>query len=357
MNVPDLYQTATMMTAILSKPPTFSFLRDTVFSTDPAMDIFSTEEVLVDIMDGKNKMAPIVMPRVNGVTVERAPFRTEALTPALVAPKRPMTVDDLQKRRFGEQFFSGMNPEDRKALILAKDLDDLEKLHTNREEYIAAQCMQNNGYVLVQYADEYGKKGEDYEIRYYDGTNNPAQYTPAVKWDQAGADVYGDLCAMVRTLTEKGRAATMLIANPQAIDTMLADEEFRKMADNRRISVVNIEPTYLPNGASYYGTVNIDGHTIKLYGYNAQFQDDRDGITKPVFSRGKIVITSENAGKILYGAIGQVEEYDGEFHFYGASRVPKFYIDTNNDSRTLRVASRPLFQPREVNPWVSADVL
>lgn len=57
---------------------------------------------------------------------------------------------------------------------------------SGREEYMAAQCMLNNGYVLRHYADKYGSGDyEEYEIRFYDEAANPAKYTPASKMEHS----------------------------------------------------------------------------------------------------------------------------------------------------------------------------
>ena len=64
-------------------------------------------------------------------------------------------------------------------------------------------------YVLRHYADKYGSGDyEEYEIRFYDEAANPAKYTPAVKWNATGADIYGDLSEMIYMLTKNGLPAT-----------------------------------------------------------------------------------------------------------------------------------------------------
>ena len=67
-------------------------------------------------------------------------------------------------------------------------------------------------------------------------------------------------------------------------------------------------------------------------------------------------MTAPRSGRGLYGAVSQMEQDDGKFHTYAGTRVPKYIADADNDIRKLRIASRPLYCPRYVNPWVSANM-
>ena len=176
----DIYKTKTMLAAVRQMTPVTSFLRDRYFPTGSG-DMFPTEEVLVEYKDASgNKLAPVVLPRKGSISVERDGYSTHKMVPPLVAPSRPLTIDDLNKKGFGEDLFSDRTPAERQADILLQDLQDFDELHTNREEYIAAKCMFENGYVLRQYADKYGE-GEyvEYVMKFYDEGSNPAVYIPA----------------------------------------------------------------------------------------------------------------------------------------------------------------------------------
>lgn len=348
----NVYETPTMLQAIAQKPPVVSFLRNRYFPTNPQVDIFLTEDVLIDIKEGNSKMAPIVMPRKKGITVAREGFRTERWSPPLVAPQRPLTIDDLSSRGFGEALFAGKTPEQREAALLGQDLADLDELHVNREEYIAAQCMLNNGYILVRYADEYGKMGNEFEIKFYEGDDNPNKFTPTTPWNNANADIVGDLGVMVRMLTKKGNSAQDFIGDPALIDAIINNEKVQKMLDNRSMQMGQIEPEEF-EGASYYGRISAGGRTINLFSYDKEFEDDQTKEVKPLFGTGQGVLTAPGAGRGLYGAISQIEESDRKFHTYGAQRVPKSITDVGGDTRTVRVASKPLFVPKSVGPWVS----
>ena len=241
MAQPLIYQTLTMMAALLEMEPAYTFLRDRYFPTNASLDIFNTEDVLMDIKDGQQRMAPVVLPRHRGIMVDREPFRTERITPPFVAPSRRLTLDDLNSRGFGEALFSDKSTEDREAALLGQDLVDLDRMHDNREEFIAARCMMGNGSELKQYGDKVDTdEYVEYELHFYEGANNPTRFTPATPWDQNGATIYEDIAAMVRILTKAGKPVSDLVGNPAVIDTLLTDDRIYKMLDNRRMEWGNI---------------------------------------------------------------------------------------------------------------------
>lgn len=352
----NIYSTHTMLAAIKQMLPNRTFLRDRYFPTDESKDIFPTEDVLVEYKDGNKKMAPVVMPRKGGITIERAGYSTERYTPPLVAPQRPLTIDDLNKKGFGENLFSTKTPAQRQAEILGDDLADFDAMHSTREEFIAAQCMVHNGYVLKQYADKYGSSDyEEFEIRFYNEQNNPAVYTPAADWDAPGANIIGDLTAMIRMLTSKGLPATDLIVNPDIADIIVNNPVIQKLLDIQRINIGNIAPTLLPEGAASIGKINVQGRVIEIISYDEQYEDE-SGQLQYFIPNGQVILTAPAAGRALYGAVTQLEQTDGQFHTYMGKRVPKYLADSKNEVRELKVSSRPLFIPRNRNPWVTAKV-
>lgn len=163
----SIYDTITMLGAYKTMASATTFIRDRYFLTSES-DMFSTPKVLVEYGTESRRLAPVVMPRVGGVAVEREGYESLAYTPPTVAPKRVLTVDDLQQKQFGEALFGNKTPAEREGLILGNDLREMDAQISSTEEYMAAQALQNNGYVLKQYADEYGTgKFKEFEIRFY----------------------------------------------------------------------------------------------------------------------------------------------------------------------------------------------
>ena len=355
MNV-NIYKTKTMLAAVEQLKPVTSFLRDRYFPTG-AGDLFPCEEVLVEYKDSTgNKMAPVVLPRKGSISVDREGYTTSKMVPPLVAPCRPLTIDDLNKKQMGENLFSDRTPAQRQAEILMQDLADFDAMLTAREEYIAAQCLFNNGYTLKQYADKYGK-GEftEYEMKFYTESANPAEYHLDTKWGAEGANITADLYQMILMLTSKGNAASDVLLGADAAEALLDNAKIKELLDLNNYRIGQIDPVALPQGAARLGRLNIRGRMVDLITYDGTYVDEETGELKPYIPAKGVCVTAPGAGRGLYGAVSQMEQSAGQFETHMGKRVPQYWAD--KDGRTLTVSSRPLFIPRTKNPFISATVL
>ena len=353
----DIYRTQTMVTALELIPPKPVFLKNRYFNTTDE-DIFMTEDVLVDYKDEyQRKMAPCVIPMKGGIPVARTGYRTERLTPPYVAPERVLTVDQLNKRQFGETLFSKRKPAEREAAILKKDLTELSDMIDMREEYMAAKTLFDNGYELRHYADEYGgNKYEEFTIHFYEEAENPSVYTPAVSWDDGGEQFYQDLRVMVRSLKRRGIPVADLLMGENVAVELFKNDFLLKLLDNRRVQIGELAPKEMPHGATSYGKISVDGTVLEMISYTLQYTDEQNKVQNlvPVDS---IALTAPDTGRMLYGAVTQMEETDRKFHSYPAKRVPHVVSNVKDSIRTLTEKSRPLAVPKVKNSTISAKVL
>lgn len=353
----DIFKTKTMLSAVEQMEPVHSFLRDRYFPTGEG-DLFPSDEVLVEYKtSGAHKMAPVVINGHDGVTVDRKGYASFRMEPPLVAPKRALTEDTLKKKGFGEEIISGKTPAQRQAALLAQDLFELDELHTNREEYMAAQCLFNNGYVLQQWADEYGTAGKskDYVMKFYKEVTNPAVYAPGTLWSATGSDKMADLLIMIQMLTRAGNKASDVLLGADAADALMSDATIQKLLDINNFEAGRIAPELTADGAALLGILNVRGHKINLISYDGQYEDETTGALAPYVPAKSICVTAPGAGRTLYGCVTQTEQADGEFHSYMGRRVPRYWSDKSG--RELRLASKPLLIPRTKNPFITAEVL
>lgn len=353
----NIYQTQTMLAALALMKPKPTFLRDRYFPTT-AKDIFVTEKVLVEYKDeAKRKLAPCVTPLKGGISVGRGGYRTESFAPPYVAPKRPLTVDDLNKKQFGETLFSQKKPDAREAAILKQDMIDLNEMIDGREEYMAAQTLFNNGYTMKQYADEYGgDKFEEFQINFYDEDVNPAVYIPSEAWSRTCNIIQKDLYLMARMLRQRGLKAADVLFGEDVADVFINNEYIQKLMDNRRLDLVQINPQEFHDGTVCFGKINCNGVILTLICYSEDYEDEQ-GKTATFIPEGKICVTAPGVGRTLYGAVTQIEQSDGNNHTYVAKRVPHFISDAENSVRTLTMKARPLTIPNYQNSSISATVL
>jgi len=353
----NLYDTYTMLEAVKLIKPRSTFLRDRYFPTS-ASDIFTTKSVLVDYVDETgNKLAPAVMPHVGGIPVAREGYETEELTPPKFAPERVLTVDQLETRLAGENVFGGLTPQEREASILRSDLERLDEIIANREEYLAAQTLLNNGYTLKQYADRYTEKYTEKTINFYSGSSNPAVYRPQATWSATSTAIIADIAAMCDLLIKRGLPATDLVVSGTVADVLLGNEAILKLLDNRRfILAQEVSPAEQANGSVLIAVLNVKGHQVNVYSYTKEYEAD-NGVSTPYLPDGYCFVTAPGMGRTAYGAITQLEQGSDTHTTYAARRVPKVISDARDNTRTLIEQSRPLVMPKARNAAISAKVI
>lgn len=354
----NFYDTHTLLMSVKQLPPLHTFLLDRYFPTNAASDIFATDDVLVEYKKGSKKAAPFVAPRKGGITILRDGYTMKRFTPSYIAPKRPLTIDDLKKRGFGEALYPNLTPEQRQGVIMMGDLDELRNMNLRRKEAMAAEVIFTNGCIMDEYIDDL-HNFEEREVRYYDGETNPAAYTPAADWDTSeasGKQMLNDVAAMISMLTSRSLPATEVLVAPDVADVILANEWIMKLLDNRRYEMGGVSPELLPSGVSKICRLNVKGRMIDFLSYEDTYTEV-DGTVKPFIPAGMIAVCAPDAGRTVYGAITQVEQADGEFHTYAAVDVPKYLSDAVHNVRELMLSSAPLCMPNNENPFITAKVL
>ena len=350
----NFFETHTLLMAVEQLNPPTTFLRNRYFPTNASTDVFSTNDVLVEYKDGSKRLAPFVAPRKGGVTILRSGYEVQRFEPPCIAPRRMLTIDDLNKRGFGEALLTQLTPEQRQRTLILKDAQELSEMITRREEAMAAEVMQTNACVMKHIADDADVYDEKY-IAFYTGSSNPAQYTPSGNWSKDYAGILGDLGAMSRLLTKRGLPATDLIVGADVADAILANAEIQKLLDLKNYEAGRIDPSVLGNGATHIATLNAKGRIINVICYDEEYTDGSD--TKPYIDPKSVILTAPGAGRTLYGAVSQVEQSDGQFHTYTGKRVPKYLSNAEGNTRSLTLTSCPLLIPNNKNPFIVAKVL
>lgn len=354
----NYYDTHTLLASVQQLPPLHTFLLDRYFPTNAATDIFATNDVLVEYKKGHKKAAPFVAPRKGGITILRDGYDMKRFTPSYIAPKRPLTVDDLNKRGFGEALYTTLTPQQRQGVLMLGDLDELRDMNRRRKEAMAAQVIFTNACIMDEYVDDFHNYQER-EVRYYDGDSNPAVYTPEEDWtttEASGKQIINDVAAMVSMLTSRGLAATDVLVAPDVADIILSNEWLLKLLDNRNYQIGGVDPETLPTGATRICRLNIKGHMMDFLSYEDTYTEV-DGTVTPYIPAGTIAVGAPAAGRTVYGAITQVEQADGEFHTYAAMDVPKYLSDATHNVRELTLSSAPLCMPNNENPFITAKVV
>lgn len=351
----NIFDTHRLLMAIeeIARPSTF--LRDRYFPHNSEADLFATNDVLVEYKDGNKTIAPFVVPRKGGLFIARESYTMDTYKPPCIAPSRMLTIDELEVRGFGEALLTNLTPEQRELAMLLADVAELDDMITRREEAMASEVLLTNGCVMHHHAD----KVEDSEVKklqFYNEEANPAVYTPAVKWNAAGAKILDDLAVMMRTLTSRGLPATDLIVPTDTAQTFLADETIQRLLDLRNYNIGEVDPTLIAVNAALIAKLNVMGRPLNVIVYDETYTAD-DGTETPYIPSGYAILTAPGCGRAIYGAVTQLEQADGRFHTYKGRRVPKYLSDPIDNVRSVTLTSCPILMPRHKSPWIAAKVL
>ncbi|QQE75714.1 major capsid protein [Brevibacillus composti] len=345
MNTINIYDTRTMMQAIEQMKPARTFFRDTFF---PTVETFVTEKVDVETKKGKRVMAPFVSRNRGGIIVGRQGFRTDTYETPYIAPQRVLTKNDINKRMMGENIYSTRTPEQRALELLAKDITDLSNMITRTEEWFCREILINGRVTIKGWVDKVG--GTDFvedEIDYE--FTNKETLSGTTAWDQSTSKKYDDLKRIRQEIIQNsGVNPNIVIMASNVADLFINDAAVQKLLDIRNLTIGTIQPSVQMDGLTYIGTLTSLG--LELYTYDEWFLDE-NGVEQPMMPADHLIMGRRGLGSRLYGAVTQVEQSDGEFHTYEGTRIPKVWTDVNNDQKMIRLASRPLPKPEDVDSW------
>lgn len=355
----DIYSTAYMLAAVQEMPPEHTFFKGRYFPTNTALDVFGTSKVLIDYKDNSRKKAPFVMPRIGSVPIGREGFSTYDLEPAYIGIDIPLTIDQLNKRGFGESLMSTLTPEERARALLVGDLAELSARISRTEECLAIDTMLNNGTIMRHISDQ-PDVYVDVPVKFYDGKVNPCEVKVTEGWTHSEyknngwvmGTWYKDMCNMVKQLKRSGRACTEFLVSADVGEFLLEDPWVIAMLDNRRADFGMLAPEELTEYVTELGTFVFDGRRMRILISDGSYENEA-GEDVPYIPEETVIATAPNTGKGLYGAITQLEA-DGEFHTYAGTRVPQHIFTMVPPVKATKLACAPLFVPVRSNPWVVA---
>lgn len=350
----NFFENPYLMAAVEEIVPKVTFFKDRYFPTG-AGDIFKADKVLTEYRDGDRKLAAFVAPRVGDIPMTRRGYEINSYQPAYIAPSRLLTIDELNKRGFGEALYPGLDAAQRAARLLVEDMTDMDNRITRREEWMAVETMIKNGCDMVEYID--GKtQGDTNVVRFYNGSTSGHIYTVSKKWNEAGGDFWGDVKNMCRMLSSRGLPAADLILGTDVADYVLSDEKTQRLLDkNSGIIVGEIRQKLTQyDGVVFMGTLNFGGFILNVFSVDETYTGD-DNQTKKFFPATSAMVTAPACGHMMYGQITQMDFGSTDFATYAAKRVPKFVVDQDKDIRKLRLGCRPLAAPKNKNPYIYAE--
>jgi hypothetical protein len=338
----NLYKTRTMLGAIKNIPSNEQFLMNTFCKRSRT---FPTESFDIDFVKGKKKLAPFVAKYKNGVMVERNQITTKNYTPEKIQPMRALTVDTLEQRLAGEAVYSDKKPADRKAELLAGDLRDLKDFVDRRKEWIISQIITTGGFSAPVMADNGVFDTVSFD---YGHTQNESK-----SWaDPETSKPLDDLQEMYDTVGDGcGEYPTIVLMGATALKNFMASKQVLEALDKRNFTIGMIEPSVRSKHVQFIG--KLLRPNVEIYTYAESYVDD-EGVTAKFIPDNKVVVACDDIFEMNYGAVTQMES--GDFATYEGELVPKYWVNEGDDIANVRVTSKPIPVPFDVNAWAILDV-
>lgn len=334
--------------------PVVQFLKDRYFPDGP---VYYSEKALIEFKKKGRKIAPFVIPLVNGIVMEKDGYRTDIVDAPYIAPKRVITAKELEQKAFGESPESGRSPEQRENELESEFIDDNRISILRRHEKMCADILLTGQVIMKHYATaEDAAKGENYDfkyLRFYEGEfKNKYKFTKKFK-DMTTAEKIQEFYKMATVLRKRGVRATDIVMTSDVSMLLMSDKDFLEFYNKAKVNIGEINPTELPDGVVSNGSININGVVMTLFTYD-EIYEDLDGEEKAILPAGTIAFLQPNMGTTVYA---QVTFYtkDG-FKSYAEKIVPRLVGDEKSNMAEVQAFSRPVMYPNDMDGWLVANI-
>ncbi len=336
----DLFSTRAMTAALEERRAPKTFLLDTFFSKE---DVHDTQEVDIDVIRNKRRLAPFVNPLSEGKLVEHTGYATKTIRPPYIKPKMVTTAVDLLKRSLGQSIYSAQSPEQRTATRLVDELATMEDMIIRREEWMAAQALLTGSVTVIG-------EGLNAVISFGYSPSHQITLTGTTVWTNAACDPLANLRAWKSIATkDSGLVPTDAILGSAAVNAFLSQASVTAALDrlNYKALQVDMNTANLADGVTYVGRAE----GLDLWTYEEYFLNDT-GIEQPMIPDTAVLLGSRRADcRRHYGAILDLEA------LVALKRFPKSWITPDPSARWVMVQSAPLPVPHQIDAFVLATVV
>lgn len=304
----------------------------------------NSEWIEFDEIETNRRLAPFVVPNVQGQPMRLDGYQTSRIKPAYLKPKHALDTSHVLRRRPGEQWGGSMTPAQRDAAIVIDVLQMQTESIRRRLNWMACEILKNGAVTIA---------GENYPTRLVDferAAGNTVTLVGTATWDGADADPWGNLLAWNRQVFESGAAARDVVMGRAASAALFANERFQAAFETRRGSSAQLE-LYNTAGSPvvYHGT--LPGSGVNLFTYGDTY-DNNMGVKQEYLDPDEVLVIGDIGGVMAYGAI-----MDRKAGFVPTAMFPKMWENEDPSALFLMTQSAPLAVPTNVNSSLRATVL
>lgn len=306
----------------------------------PAQNFHSSEEIEIDIVRSDEDISVVIQDLSTGYRMNSEDVYTnKAFKPPIHKEAVPINSFDLIKRMPGANPFESP---DFRANVITRMFSGMVKVERKIRRSIELQAAQVLQTGVVTLTDSAG-------VALYTLDYQPkATHFPdaAVAWDQATADIAGDINALAEVIRNDGLAdPDQLIMGVDAFEAFIKDDEIQARFDNRRIDLGTIAPMEMRgNGGNFRGVVEIGNYRYDVWTYGGRYKDPQTGV-KTQFLSPEMCIVRASSGRLdaTFGAIPNIGALVGG---QATNLLPELPGRISNDAGGMDL---------HTNAWLSAD--
>ncbi len=349
-----VHETTTLINTIKKMYPVSQFFKNRYF---PDGRVFYSEKALIETKKGNKKVAPFVIPMVGGIVMESEGYRGDLVEAPFIAPKMPITAEELAQKAFGESADSNRSPEQRENEIESEHMDDLRKAILRRHELMCTELITTGQVVMKHYATaEDAVKGVKFTqkvLRFFESEfKNRYKFTKDFA-TMTAAEKIQELYKMALVLKKRGVHATDIVMTGDVSMLLMTDKDFLDYYNKNSVNTGVIDQKELPDGVVFNGTLNVNGVLFSMFTYDETYED-LDGEDKEFLPKGTIALMHPKMGTTVYAQVTFVK--NNRFHTYAEKFVPRVVANENDNVMEVQMFSRPVPYPLDWDGWLVANI-
>lgn len=347
-------ETVKLIHTIKKMYPVVQFFKDRYF---PDGKTYYSEKALIETKKGGRKVAPFVIPVVGGIVMDAEGYRADEVKAPYIAPKMPITAEELEKKAFGESPESGRTPAQRENEIEAEHMDDMRKAILRRLELMCTEIITTGKLLMKHYATaddaakDVGYKMQ--QLRFYENEfKNKYMFTK--EWiAMSAAEKIQEFYKIALVLKKRGVRATDIVMTGDVSMQLMTDKDFLEFYDKLHVNTGVIDQKELPEGVTCNGSINVNGIIFNLFTYDEVYED-LDGKIKEFLPKGTIAFLHPGMGTTVYAQVTFVKGTG--FVSYAEKMVPRVVASEDNNVVEVQMFSRPVPFPLDWDGWMVANI-
>lgn len=334
--------------------PVAQFFKDRYF---PDGKTYYSEKALIETKKSGRRVAPFVIPVVGGIAQDAEGYRAYEVKAPYIAPKMPITADELELKAFGESPESGRTPAQRENEIESEHMDDMRHAIYRRQELMCTEII-TTGRILMKHfatADD-AAKDVNYKLQilqfYENEFKNKYRFTKA--WSSmTAAEKIQEFYKIALILKKRGVRATDIVMTGDVSMDLMTDKDFLDFYDKLQVKTGVIDQKELPSGVTRNGDINVNGVIFTLYTYDEVYED-LDGEVKELLPKGTIAFLRPGMGTTAYAQVTFVK--GTSFTSHAQRIVPRVVASETDNVVEVQMFSRPVPYPLDWDGWLVANV-